>query len=99
MRKYDAMLQVVRECDYRVLEGPASCGCQPPETRCLLGRGGWARDRNLVNPNDCLECTKMSDIEMRILNMQRLLQELLIRIVALENRLTTSEQQHTGLWY
>ena len=58
MKKHEHLLEVMRECDYRVVEGPAVCGCSPPETRCLLGKGGWPRDPHLVNPNDCLNCTK-----------------------------------------
>lgn len=55
--KYDALLQVVSACDYRVVEERA-CGCQAAQIRCLLGRGEWATDRHEVSLADCLNCTK-----------------------------------------
>lgn len=65
MKRYDQLLQVVRECDYRVLEAPG-CGCQAAQARCLMARGGAHWDRHEVNPHDCLECTKREEEDGRV---------------------------------
>ena|ERR1700687_763611 len=65
MKRYDQLLQVVRECDYRVLEAPG-CGCQAAQARCLMARGGAHWDRHEVNPRDCLECTKRKEENGRV---------------------------------
>jgi hypothetical protein len=65
VKRYDELLQVVRECDYRVLEAPG-CGCQAAQARCLMARGGAHWDRYEVNPHDCLECTKKEENDGRV---------------------------------
>jgi hypothetical protein len=41
----------------------------------------------------------MDDLNMRIVALQRLLNEILTRLVALENRIAAQEQGNSGRWY